>query len=133
MASAAFELAGRSRNALLLAARLLLAFIFIHEGVFLLVNFDSAASATSKLGVPNVVLVATIVLQLFAGMAIALGIFTRFGAVALATILFPDRVHVSPHFGVRDELAAFREGPRDRGRSSSFWRFTASATGRSRR
>ena len=47
------ELAGRPRNALLLAARLLLAFIFVHEGVFLILNFDSAASATSKLGVPK--------------------------------------------------------------------------------
>ena len=70
------ELAGRPRNAVLLAARLLLAFIFVHEGVFLILNFDGAASATSKMGVPNVVFVATIVLQLFAGMAIAFGIFT---------------------------------------------------------
>ena len=82
MTSTCPELAGRPRNALLLAARLLLAFIFVHEGVFLILNFDGAASATSKMGVPNVAFVATIILQLFAGMAIALGIFTRFGAAA---------------------------------------------------
>jgi putative oxidoreductase len=101
------ELAGRPRNALLLAARLLLAFIFVHEGVFLILNFDSAASATSKMGVPNVVFVATIVLQLFAGMAIALGIFTRLGALALFCFLTAFMFHT--HFGVRDELLHFEK------------------------
>ena len=80
MTSTYSELAGGLRNAVLLAARLLLAFIFVHEGVFLILNFDNAASATSKIGVPAAAFVATIVLQLFAGMAIALGIFTRLGA-----------------------------------------------------
>jgi putative oxidoreductase len=103
------ELAGGPRNALLLAARLLLAFIFVHEGVFLIFNFDSAASATSKLGVPNVVFVATIVLQLFAGMAIALGIFTRLGAIALAIFCFLTAFMFHTHFGVRDELLHFEK------------------------
>lgn len=109
MTSAAFELTGRPRNALLLAARLLLAFIFIHEGVFLILNFDGAASATSKMGVPNVVFVATIVLQLFAGMAIALGIFTRVGAIALAIFCFLTAFMFHTHFGVRDELLHFEK------------------------
>jgi putative oxidoreductase len=103
------ELAGRPRNALLLASRLLLAFIFVHEGVFLIFNFDSAASATSKMGVPNVVFVATIVLQLFAGMAIALGIFTRLGAIALAIFCFLTAFMFHTHFGVRDELLHFEK------------------------
>jgi putative oxidoreductase len=109
MASAAFELAGHSRNALLLAARLLLAFIFIHEGVFLLANFDSAASAMSKLGVPSPALVATIALQLFAGLAIALGMFTRLGAVALALFCLATAFLFHQHFGVRDELLHFEK------------------------
>lgn len=103
------ESAGRLRNALLLAARLLLAFIFIHEGVFLIFNFDGAASATSKLGVPIVAFVATIVLQLFAGTAIALGIFTRFGAAALALFCFTTAFVFHTHFGVRDELLHFEK------------------------
>ena len=102
-------LSGRSRNALLLAARLLLAFIFVHEGVFLLLNFDSAASATSKVGVPNVAFVATIVLQLLAGMAVALGVFTRLGAAALALFCFLTAFMFHTHFGVRDELLHFEK------------------------
>jgi putative oxidoreductase len=109
MTSIRSELAGRSRSALLLAARLLLAFIFVHEGVFRILNFDGAASATSKLGVPNVVFVATIVLQLFAGMAIALGIFTRLGAIALAIFCFLTAFMFHTHFGVRDELLHFEK------------------------
>ena len=109
MISTRSELGVRPRNALLLAARLLLAFIFVHEGVFLMLNFDSAASATSKIGVPNVVFVATIVLQLFAGMAIALGLFTRLGAAALALFCFATAFMFHTHFGVRDELLHFEK------------------------
>jgi putative oxidoreductase len=109
MTSTCSESAGRLRNALLLAARLLLAFIFAHEGVFLILNFDGAASATSKLGVPTVAFLATIVLQLFAGTAIALGIFTRFGAAALALFCFTTAFVFHTHFGVRDELLHFEK------------------------
>ncbi len=109
MTSTDSESAGRLRNAVLLAARLLLAFIFVHEGLFLILNFDDAASATSKMGVPTIAFVATIVLQLFAGMAIALGIFTRFGAAALALFCFATAFMFHTHFGVRDELLHFEK------------------------
>jgi putative oxidoreductase len=109
MTSTWSELAGRPRNALLLAARLLLAFIFVHESIFLMLNFDNAASATSKMGVPTVAFVATIILQLFAGTAIALGIFTRFGAAALALFCFATAFMFHTHFGVRDELLHFEK------------------------
>jgi putative oxidoreductase len=109
MTSAFSELAGRPRNAVLLAARLLLAFIFVHESIFLMLNFDSAASATSKMGVPTLAFVATIILQLFAGTAIALGIFTRFGAAALALFCFATAFMFHTHFGVRDELLHFEK------------------------
>jgi putative oxidoreductase len=109
MTSTCSELTRRPRNALLLAARLLLAFIFVHEGVFLILNFDGAASATSKMGVPNVAFVATIILQLFAGMAIALGVFTRLGAAALALFCFATAFLFHTHFGVRDELLHFEK------------------------
>jgi putative oxidoreductase len=109
MTSTLSESAGRLRNALLLAARLLLAFIFVHEGVFLILNFDSAASATSKLGVPIAAFVATIVLQLLAGMAIVLGVFSRFGAAALALFCFTTAFLFHTRFGVRDELLHFEK------------------------
>ncbi len=103
------ELAASLRNAVLLAARLLLAFVFVHEGLFLILNFNDAASATSKMGVPTLAFVATIVLQLFAGIAIALGIFTRLGAAALAFFCFATAFMFHTHFGVRDELLHFEK------------------------
>jgi putative oxidoreductase len=109
MISDTWQWAGCPRNAVLLAARLLLAFIFVHESVFLILNFDGAASATSKMGVPTVAFIATIVLQLFAGMAIALGIFTRLGAAALALFCFLTAFMFHTHFGVRDELLHFEK------------------------
>ncbi len=109
MTSAAFELTGHPRNALLLAARLLLAFIFIHESVFLLANFDSAASAMLSLGVPSLALVATIALQFFAGLAIALGMFARLGAIALALFCLATAFLFHQHFAVRDELLHFEK------------------------
>ena len=60
-------------NVVLLASRLLLAWIFVHEGVFLITNFDAASAGMAKLGVPGLALIPTIGLQLVAGFAIAVG------------------------------------------------------------
>ena len=51
-------------NAILLAGRLLLAGIFLHEGVYLAANFGAAAAGMAKTGIPPLVLIATIALQL---------------------------------------------------------------------
>src|SRR6202041_408397 len=71
--------------------------------------FGTAASATSKMRLPTLAFVATISLQLFAGTAIALGIFTRFGAAALAVFCFATAFMFHTHFGVRDELLHFEK------------------------
>ena len=60
-------------NVVLLASRLLLAWIFIHEGVFLATNFAAASASMAKSGVPTPALFATIGLQLVSGIAIAVG------------------------------------------------------------
>jgi hypothetical protein len=56
-------------SVVLLAGRLLLAWIFVHEGVFLATNFDAASAGMAKLGVPGLALIPTIALQLLAGIA----------------------------------------------------------------
>jgi len=71
------------RNLVLLTGRLLLAWIFVHEGVFLVVNFGAASATMAKAGIPAFALILTIVLQLSAGIAIAVGWQTRLGAAAL--------------------------------------------------
>jgi hypothetical protein len=60
-------------NVVLLVSRLLLAGIFVHEGVFLAANFSAASTAMAKVGVPTLAVIGTIALQLVAGIAIAVG------------------------------------------------------------
>jgi uncharacterized membrane protein YphA (DoxX/SURF4 family) len=43
-------------NVVLLASRLLLAWIFVHEGVFLAMNFAAASAGMAKAGVPALAL-----------------------------------------------------------------------------
>ncbi|SDA24084.1 DoxX protein [Methylobacterium sp. UNC378MF] len=50
------------RDGLLLLARLLLAWIFIHEGFVLVSNLDGTFATMAKLGVPAALAVATILL-----------------------------------------------------------------------
>ncbi|MDI1263108.1 MAG: DoxX family protein [bacterium] len=97
------------QNPVLLAARLLLAWIFLHEGVFLLANFGTASSAVGKIGVPAFVLGATIVLQLLAGAAIALGWWTRAGAGALGLFCLATAMLFHTNFSVRNELLHFEK------------------------
>ena len=89
-------------NVVLLASRLLLAWIFVHEGVFLATNFAAASASMAKTGVPTVALVATIGLQLVAGIAIAVGWHARLFCLATA-ILFHT------NFANRNELLHFEK------------------------
>ncbi len=66
-------------NVVLFASRLLLAWIFLHEAVFLAVNFDAAPAGMAKLGVPALTILPTVALQLLAGIAIAGGWRARLG------------------------------------------------------
>jgi uncharacterized membrane protein YphA (DoxX/SURF4 family) len=102
-------------NVVLLASRLLLAWIFVHEGVFLATNFAAASAGMAKAGVPALALVATIGLQLVAGIAIAVGWHARLGAAALG-LLPSNRDLVSHKFRQSKRAVAFREGPRHRRR-----------------
>ena len=58
---------GGLRDAGLLAGRLLLVFIFLHEGISLLGNYAGAAAYMQKSGVPALLLPAVIALQLGGG------------------------------------------------------------------
>lgn len=75
----------------LLAARLLLAFIFLHEGVTLLMTFPDAAASVAKLGVSAPLLAATIALQLVCGTAITMGLYARPAAFILALFCWRHR------------------------------------------
>lgn len=60
----------------LLAGRLLIAFIFVHEGWKLISNCSGSVAYMLKFGVPGLLLPAVIALELGGGLLIALGAFT---------------------------------------------------------
>jgi putative oxidoreductase len=93
----------------LLAARFLLAWLFIHEGVALVANFDIAAEGMAKMGVPPALLMATIALQLFGGMAIAVGWQARLGAAGLGLFCLATAVLFHHNLANRNELLHFEK------------------------
>lgn len=96
-------------DTVLLISRLLLAWIFLHEGAFLVANFDSASASMSKIGVPPYLLVATIALQLGAGASIAAGWHARWGALALGLFCLATAVLFHTNFSSRNELLHFEK------------------------
>jgi putative oxidoreductase len=96
-------------NSVLLAGRLLLAWIFVHEGVFLAMNFAAASAGMAKMGVPAAALVPTIALQLVAGLAIALGWHARLGAAALGLFCVATAILFHTNFASRNELLHFEK------------------------
>ena len=96
-------------NLTLLACRLLLAWIFVHEGAFLVMNFDAAAAGMIKIGVSRYLLVATIALQLIAGLAIAIGWHARAGAAALGLFCLATAILFHTNFASRNELLHFEK------------------------
>jgi putative oxidoreductase len=96
-------------NVVLLASRLLLALIFVHEGAFLAMNFDTASAGLAKMGAPAAVLVPTIALQLVAGLAIAIGWHARLGAAALGLFCVATAISFHSNFASRNELLHFEK------------------------
>jgi putative oxidoreductase len=96
-------------NLILLMSRLLLAWIFVHEGVYLAANFDAASAGMTKLGVPAYLLVATIALQLVAGIAIAAGWYARAGAAALGLFCLATAILFHTNLANRNELLHFEK------------------------
>ena len=105
-----FPLPGRrSVDTALLVARLLLALIFVHEGVTLIAHFDSASAAFAKLGIAPFVLILTILLQLACGLSIATGLFMRLGAVLLGLFCIATALQIHTNFAVESELLHFEK------------------------
>jgi putative oxidoreductase len=96
-------------DAVLLGSRLLLAWLFVHEGVTLASSFGTAAEIMNKIGVPPTLLIATIALQLSAGLAIALGWQARLGAAALGLFCLATAILFHNNFANRNELLHFEK------------------------
>lgn len=109
MAEAAEARPATLQDFALLAGRLLLAWIFVHEGAFLAMNFGAASAAMMKAGVPAFALIPTIALQLVAGIAIAIGWQARAGAAALGLFCVATAVLFHTNFASRNELLHFEK------------------------
>jgi putative oxidoreductase len=99
----------RWAGSLLVAARILLTILFLHEGVTLLFAFAPAAAAMARQGVPPPILAATIGLQLIAGAMILLGWHGRLGAIALGLFCLMTALLFHTNFQSQNELLHFEK------------------------
>src|SRR5215468_9509763 len=97
------------RDAGLLAGRLLLVFIFLHESIGLLGNYAGAVAYMQKSGVPPSLLPAVIALQLGGGLLVATGILTRWAALAFAVFCVLTAVMFHWQFADRNQLLHFQK------------------------
>jgi putative oxidoreductase len=93
----------------LLAGRLLLIFIFLHESLGLLGNYAGAAAYMQKSGVPSLLLPAVIALQLGGGLLVATGILTRCAALAFAVFCGLTAIMFHWQFADRNQLLHFQK------------------------
>ena len=98
-----------ARDVILLAGRLLLSLIFVHEGLELATHFEGAQKAMAALGVGTPLLVATILLQLGAGLSVALGILARLGAIGLGLFCLMTASLFHTNFASQNELLHFEK------------------------
>jgi putative oxidoreductase len=102
-------LAPRLADSILLAGRLLLAFIFLHEGITLAIHSDNTVKAMSTAGISAPLVVAVIALQLCAGLSVALGILPRVGAVLLGLFCLSTAMLFHTNFANHNELLHFEK------------------------
>jgi putative oxidoreductase len=93
----------------LLVGRLLLAWIFLHEGAFLLANYSASSAGMAKMGAPAFALAPVIALQLVAGVSIAIGWYARCGALALGLFCLATAILFHTNFAIRNELLHFEK------------------------
>ncbi|TGV55532.1 DoxX family protein [bacterium M00.F.Ca.ET.141.01.1.1] len=97
------------RDAALLAGRLLLSLIFLHEGATLASHFEGAAKAMAALGVGLPLFIATAALQLAAGLSVATGLLTRLGAIGLGLFCLATAMLFHTNFASQNELLHFEK------------------------
>ncbi|WP_283196282.1 DoxX family protein [Rhizobium sp. AN80A] len=96
-------------NTMLLAGRLLLSAIFLHEGATLALDFSATVETFARLGLDLPVAIGVILLQLAAGLSVAAGLATRLGATALGVFCLLTAVLFHTDFASRNELLHFEK------------------------
>ena len=93
----------------LLVGRLLLAGIFLHEGVAKLGNYAGAVTYAKAFGVPEALLPLAIATELGCGLLIALGLYARAAAMVLAGFCVATALLFHTKFGDRNQLLHFEK------------------------
>lgn len=96
-------------QAALLGGRLLLAAIFLHDGLGKLDNYALAAAYTKAFGVPESLLPIAVAVELGCGLMIALGFFTRAAALMLAAFCMFTAAVFHTKFTDRNQLLHFEK------------------------
>jgi putative oxidoreductase len=96
-------------SAALLLARLLLAMIFIHEGVVLLGSWRAAVTYMERFGVPGVLLPGVVALQLGGGILIVVGALTRWVAMGFSIFCVLTAVLFHTDFADHNQLLHFEK------------------------
>ncbi|MDZ5449247.1 DoxX family protein [Labrys sp. ZIDIC5] len=96
-------------DAMLLAGRLLLALIFVHEGTTLALHFTRTVEAMAVIGIGAPLVVGVIALQLGAGLALALGVLARIGAIMLGLFCLATATLFHMDFSSQNELLHFEK------------------------
>ncbi|MGO6939412.1 DoxX family protein [Rhizobium johnstonii] len=92
-----------------LLGRLLLSLIFLHEGWTLAADMTATFDIFAKLGLSAPVALATIALQIGAGLSIATGFLSRLGALALALFCLATAFLFHTNFASQNELLHFEK------------------------
>jgi putative oxidoreductase len=95
--------------AILLLARLLLATIFLHEGVAKIGNYAGSAAYARAFGVPETMLPLAIAVEIGCGLLIATGFFTRVAAMLLAGFCLVTAIVFHAKFGEINQLLHFEK------------------------
>ena len=101
--------AGTLGAAGLLAGRLLLALIFVHEGWSIIGNYSGTAAYMQKFGAPGILLPGVISLELGGGLLIAAGVLTRVFAATLVVFCLLTAVLFHWQFADRNQLLHFEK------------------------
>ena len=94
-------------NAIVLLARLFLAHIFLLAGFSKITGYAGTQGYMESMGVPGALLLLVIVLEIGGGLALIVGLFTRWAALALALFCVAAAVIFHRNFADQMQMIMF--------------------------
>ena len=95
------------QNLFVLAARLLLAFIFVVEGWLKIADYSGTLGYMDSFGVPGIMLPFVILTELGGGLLVAVGLFARFAAFVLAGFALLTALFFHWNLGDQEQVIHF--------------------------